>query len=110
WTEGATRADYMIRIPAAKRLRQDARGALIPGPKLQAEESMANPELVDALHTGLRGNEVVFGENGRAGDIVVQLGTERTPPPDATFVTWTFADDSPFYCVEPWMGPPNAPE
>jgi galactose mutarotase-like enzyme len=25
-------------------------------------------------------------------------------------VTWTQADDSPFYCVEPWMGPANAPE
>ncbi|MGB0413847.1 MAG: hypothetical protein ACPGJU_05315, partial [Coraliomargarita sp.] len=26
------------------------------------------------------------------------------------FVIWTEDKDSPFYCVEPWMGPPNAPE
>jgi len=32
------------------------------------------------------------------------------PPADAVFVTWTLADASPFFCVEPWMGPPNAPE
>ena len=32
------------------------------------------------------------------------------PPADATFVTWTESDDSPFYCVEPWMGPANAAE
>jgi galactose mutarotase-like enzyme len=25
-------------------------------------------------------------------------------------VTWTFNDDAPYYCVEPWMGPANAPE
>ena len=25
-------------------------------------------------------------------------------------VTWTQDEKSPFYCVEPWMGPPNAHE
>ena len=110
WHEGSTRADYLIRIPASKRLKQDATGALIAGPVLQAEESLGNPALIDTLHGGLRGNEVVFGEKGRPGDVAIRLGTEKVPPADAVFVTWTLADDSPFYCVEPWMGPPNAPE
>jgi galactose mutarotase-like enzyme len=111
WSEGAARGDYLIRIPSTKRLRQDQKtGALTPGPNLQPEESLANPELIDALHTGLKSNEVVFGEKGRPGDVVVRLGTDKVPPPNATFVTWTFAEDSPYYCVEPWMGPPNAPE
>jgi galactose mutarotase-like enzyme len=110
WTEGATRSDYVIRIPATKRLRQDAKGALVPGPNLKPEESLGNRDLIDALHTGLRSNEVTFGEKSRTGDVRVQLGTDKVPPADATFVTWTFADDSPYFCVEPWMGPPNAPE
>jgi galactose mutarotase-like enzyme len=110
WSEGSSRRDYLIRIPATKRFRQDAKGGLVPGPNLQTEESFANPELIDALHTGLRSSEVVFGEKDRPGDVVVKLGTEKVPPANATFVTWTFADDSPYYCVEPWMGPPNAPE
>lgn len=110
WSEGSARGDYLIRIPATRRLRQDARGALVPGPTLQPEESFANPQLIDTLHTGLRSNEIVFGEKGRNDDVVVKLGTEKVPSPQATVVTWTFADDSPFYCVEPWMGPPNAPE
>jgi galactose mutarotase-like enzyme len=110
WSEGSARSDYRIRIPATKRLRQDAKGALIPGPALQNEESLANPELIDALHTGLRTGEAVFGENDRPGDVVVRIGTDKVPPLHATFVTWTHADDSPYYCVEPWMGPPNAPE
>ncbi len=110
WNEGTTRGDYLIRIPATKRMRQDPTGALIAGPQLQAEENMANKALVDALHMGLRSNEVVFGEKGRPGDITVRLGHDKVPPPEATFVTWTLAEDSPFYCVEPWMGPPNAAE
>lgn len=110
WSEGTSRADYLIRIPAARRLRQDATGALIAGPALQAEESLANKALIDTFHTALRGNEVVFGEKGRPGDVTVRLGTGKVPPPEATFVTWTLADDSPYYCVEPWMGPANAAE
>ena len=110
WSEGTTRADYAIRIPAAKRLRQDGTGGLIAGPQLNLEESIANKALLDSLHTNLRSNEVIFGEKGRAGDVVMRLGTAPVPHPDATFVTWTLNDESPFFCVEPWMGPPNAAE
>lgn len=109
WTEGSSRGDYLIRIPATRRLRHDPTGALVTGPVLQAEESFANPALVDVLHTGLRGNEAVFGETGRGGDVVVRLGGDKVPPAEAMFVTWTLAPESPFFCVEPWMGPPNAP-
>ncbi len=110
WSEGATRADYLIRIPASKRLRQDGAGGLVPGPALKLEESLANPQILDALHLGLQHHEVVFGERGRPGDVVVRLGTDKVPAPDATFVTWTQNETSPFFCVEPWMGPPNAAE
>lgn len=110
WSEGAAREDYLIRIPAGHRLRQDAKGLLAAGPPLKEEESIANPDLIDTIHSQLRQNEVVFGEKGRPGDVAIRIGTQKKPPPDASFVTWTAAEDSPFYCVEPWMGPPNAPE
>ena len=66
--------------------------------------------MIDTIHTGLRSNEVVFGEKGRPGDVVLRLGNAKVPPADATVVTWSGSDDAPYYCVEPWMGPPNAPE
>jgi galactose mutarotase-like enzyme len=111
WTEGMKRGDYLIRIPATKRLKQDqTNGQLTPGPALQTDESLANPALIDTFHTALHSNEVVFGEKGRPGDVIVRLGTQKQPSPDATFVTWTLSDDAPFYCVEPWMGPANAAE
>ena len=110
WSEGTTRKDYLIRIPATKRMKQDPTGALVAGPALQPDEPLSNPALIDTFHTALRSNEVVFGEKDRPGDVAVRLGTAKVPPPEATFVTWTLADDSPFYCVEPWMGPANAAE
>jgi galactose mutarotase-like enzyme len=110
WSEGSARGDYLIRIPADLRLRQDPAGHLVAGPQLAPFERMDNPELIDTFHTELRSPEVVFGEEGQPGDVAIRLGTEPLPPAGATIVTWTQDDDSPFYCVEPWMGPANAPE
>lgn len=109
WSQELKRGDYTIRIPATKRLKQDKTGALIAGPELQAEENLGNAALVDTFHTGLTSNEVTFGEPGGTA-ISVRLGNAPKPAADATFVTWTLAEDSPFYCVEPWMGPANAAE
>ena len=110
WSDHTARGDYLIRIPATQRLRQDAAGQLVPGPELAHDESVANPALIDTFHAGLQGNEVVFGERGRPGDVAVRLGTKKNPPADAIFVTWTPDETAPYFCVEPWMGPPNAPE
>ncbi|MEY2880496.1 MAG: hypothetical protein RLZZ15_2876 [Verrucomicrobiota bacterium] len=110
WSEGTKRADYSIRIPAGRRTKQDPTGALVAGPELREVESLGNPALIDTQHSALRGNEAVFGEPGRGGDVAIRLGTDPVPHPEAAFVTWTLADDSPFYCVEPWMGLPNAAE
>ncbi len=110
WTDGHSRRDYAIQIPATRTLRQDATGQLIPGPVLKREEPLANPALVDTFHLGLSSNAAVFGPVGAPGEIVVRIGSDRVPAPEATFVTWTLAEDSPYYCVEPWMGPANAAE
>ena len=110
WTEGLSRSDYAIRIPATQRFRHDTTGALIPGPILKEVESVANPEMSDAIHLGLKNNRVEFGEPGHAGDVVVSIGVDDVPPADAAFVTWSASATAPFFCVEPWMGPPNSPE
>lgn len=110
WSEGTTRRDYLIRVPATKSVKQDARGQLVPQPPIAATESIADAKLIDTIHYGLTSNTVVFGERGHPGDVTVRIGGTKVPPPDATVVTWTLNDEAPFYCVEPWMGPPNAPE
>jgi galactose mutarotase-like enzyme len=108
WSEGASRGDCLIRIDAQKRLRQDATGQLVAGPALAASEHLDNPALLDTFHAGLRSPLAVFGERGMPGDVTVRLGEDKAAPEGAVFVTWTQAADSPFYCVEPWMGPANA--
>lgn len=111
WTTGLARRDCFIRLPATKRLKQNFQnGQLVPGPALQAEENLANPALIDTIHTGLTSSEVVFGETNRPGEFVMRVGQAATPSPDTAVVTWSGSEDAPYFCVEPWMGPPNAPE
>ncbi|PTY08206.1 aldose epimerase [Opitutaceae bacterium EW11] len=110
WADGQKRSDYAIRIPAGRSQKQNqANGEVIPVATVAAQEPLSNPALVDTQHLALKNNTVVFGPAKSPGEVAVKIGTSRIPPPDATIVTWTAAEDSPFYCVEPWMGPPNAP-
>jgi galactose mutarotase-like enzyme len=80
WTEGHQRKDYAIRIPAGKTFRQDATGQLISGPKLQPEELISQPELIDTLHSALRQSEVVFGPVRRSRRGSYPLGLQAGTP------------------------------
>ena len=69
---------------------------------------MADPGLVGTTHAGPGAAEAVIAEKGGPdGDIRIRNGTAG---PDACFITWTESETAPYFCVEPWMGPPNAPE
>jgi galactose mutarotase-like enzyme len=110
WHSGAYHADYRIQIPATRRHRHGPIGHLDPGPALGRETTFADPALHDTIHTGLTGAIVSFGPTDGPSRVTVRHGVADVPPPGAAFVTWTENSTSPFYCVEPWMGPPNAPE
>ncbi len=114
WEPGRTRADYRLTVPSSTRLRQDPAGKLLPGPALPASDSLANPDWIDTIHTGLSAPTATLAPavGGRDGAIHVSLGVDKktAPAPDAAFVTWSSSSEAPFFCVEPWMGPPNAPE
>ncbi|HUG11689.1 MAG TPA: aldose epimerase [Opitutaceae bacterium] len=108
WSEGAKRADYEVRIPAKSAVRQTAAGALEGAAPLNTA-SLDNPSLIDLIHTGLAAPTAILAEHG-GSKIDIEIGTGKHVPEGATFVTWTQSTESPFYCLEPWMGPPNAAE
>jgi galactose mutarotase-like enzyme len=108
WSEGASRGDYEVRIPAKRAVRQTATGAL-EGAATLNPASLDDPALIDLIHTGLTGSTAILAER-EGSKIDIAIDTEKHVPDGATFVTWTQSTESPFYCVEPWMGPPNATE
>lgn len=110
WTAGLARRDYSVEIPATRSYRQDTRGRLEPGPRFEGPIRLDDPRLSSTTHAGLAGNQFSVRErdNGSAIRITTEYGNTR--PDEAAFTTWTQDEDVPYYCFEPWMGPPNSPE
>ncbi|WP_309387543.1 hypothetical protein [Cerasicoccus frondis] len=110
WHEDLSRKDYMITTGAKKAFHQNDAGKLDLVKEFPDPASFGDGAICDLIRTKLKTNEVRFGPKGGEEDIVIRFGDSAKPDPWNALVTWTMADDSPFYCVEPWMGPPNAPE
>lgn len=110
WSSGRTRRDYVLETTATKHLQRDDAGQLRTGPSIGTREALDNPNLVDLIHTGLRREVLAVTEAGTGQRLFFRTSMAGGPARDLAIVTWTENDQSPFYCIEPWMGPPNAPE
>lgn len=110
WTSEFARKDYYVEIPAARSLRRNETGQLVAGPAFQPREPLDNPALPDTIFTGLRGHQFQVVERPTGVRLRFRTGFANTSAQDAAVVTWTMDDRAPYYCIEPWMGPPNAPE
>ncbi|MEJ1974476.1 MAG: aldose epimerase [Lacunisphaera sp.] len=110
WSAGRTRRDYVLETTATKHLQRDDQGLLRDGPRVTNREHLDNPSLIDLIHTGLRRD--IFGviDSVNGTRLLFRTSMAGSPTRDLAVVTWTQDEKSPFYCVEPWMGPPNAPE
>ena len=110
WSDGLTRDDYSVRIPSRRIAKQDpATGKLVDQPHFTAEEKLSNPALVDTIHLDLAGSAAVVTERTSGDKLSLHIGNGKVPAASTAVLTWTEKPESPFFCVEPWMGPPNAP-
>ncbi|HEY0946672.1 MAG TPA: aldose epimerase [Opitutaceae bacterium] len=109
WSAGASRDDYVIAVPATRSWRRAGHG-LVAGPAPVFPRALVDPALRLTFWSGLSGSEVSFGPVGSDERIELVLGGEDGPPPESSIVLWTESDAAPFFCVEPFMAPANAPE
>ncbi|MGE9297296.1 MAG: aldose 1-epimerase [Puniceicoccales bacterium] len=108
WHDDLSRRDYIVTTSAKKAFRQSDSGKLEPVKDFPDPADFGNPDINDLIRAKLKTGEVRFGPRGGEEDIVIKIGDGTRPSQWTTVVTWTMEDDSPFYCVEPWMAPPNA--
>ena len=54
--------------------------------------------------------EVFKATGARYAPLGLKKMAKAIPGSWASVVTWTPDPEAPYYCVEPWMGPPNSPE
>lgn len=107
---GGSRDDYQITLPTNKGYKQGMDGKITPAEDMESPISFSDKRLQDRIHTHLKGDTVKFGPKTGEEAIEIKFLSPITENSMDTIVTWSETEESPYYCVEPWMSPPNSPE
>lgn len=110
WHPGARRRDYQLHMDARKCAYHGPDGKLVMDHDRETCHELADTKLIDRIHWQLRHNRISFGPKGGEEDIHLIIGEDPLPSRNVSLVTWSESGEAPYYCVEPWMGPPNAAE
>lgn len=110
WHNGASRNDYQVHMDARKAFRHAPDGSLIAQDKPEFPLNTADTNGIDRIHVKLKSNRVTLGPRSEEEPITLVVSPSSPPPQNLAVVTWAENLEVPYYCVEPWMGVPNAPE
>jgi galactose mutarotase-like enzyme len=110
WHANLRRSDYRFESAAKQCCTLGLDGALQALPKGWAEKNdFGQADLSDRAFTKLKGDSFRFGPRGGEEDITIRILPDcAAASANNAFMLWTENEESPFFCVEPWMGPPNA--
>jgi aldose 1-epimerase len=101
----AERADWTVDLPCESWGRQSPDGSIVHQPASAARLNLGDPSIIDRFAVKPQSARIPL-VNARAGrSLVIEL---PGPTPWYAVTTWTEKADSDFYCVEPWLGLPNA--
>jgi galactose mutarotase-like enzyme len=99
------RADWTLELPCEAWARQSPDGAIVHQPAASAELNLGDPALIDRFAVRPKSDRATM-KNSRTGSrLVIEM---PGPTPWYAVTTWTEKPGSDFYCVEPWLGLPNA--
>ncbi|BDB25143.1 aldose epimerase [Cupriavidus sp. P-10] len=101
----AQRAASTLALPPADRVRQLPDGTPGPGDAGEPAYRLDDPRLQDTYHVFRGGAGAMLSMPGRT--ISFELDVAGSVPWHAV-TTWSESEQSDFYCVEPWVGLPDA--
>jgi galactose mutarotase-like enzyme len=109
WRKNLSRADHLLTIDSKTDFQYHKGGMMTKKPKNSESSRLDNPELINSIHYELKSPVAELSLlNGEETIRISEVGGAEIGS-RTSFVTWS-EPESPFYCVEPWMSPPNAPE
>jgi galactose mutarotase-like enzyme len=101
------RADWTLHLPCAAWGRQSADGAILREEAKQEVLRLNDATPIDRFQIEPRDSKATLLNTRTGRRLVFELDHSGSVPWYAV-TTWTEAADSDFYCVEPWLGLPNA--
>lgn len=111
WHKSLDRGSYRIKIPSKKVFHRQSDGSLARYKEASEVTVFSDSSLIDRLHTHLKSNIICFGPKSEEEDIFIRIGEDRIPSAWCSVNTWRDVESKDaYFCVEPWMGPPNGLE
>jgi galactose mutarotase-like enzyme len=101
------RADWTLDLPCATWGRQAADGSIVHEKAGSELLHLNDPALIDRFQIKPLETKITLLNTKTQQQLVFDLEPSETVPWYAV-TTWTQAAESDFYCVEPWLGLPNA--
>jgi galactose mutarotase-like enzyme len=101
------RADWTMHLPCAGWGRQVEDGSIIHEPATGDDLNLGDPALIDRFQIQPREGKITLVNARTQQRLAFELDSPASVPWYAV-TTWSESADSDFYCVEPWLGLPNA--
>ncbi len=109
WRKGLGLDEHQIKLNAKQVFQYENGGILKKVLDSQQSTTMEDTTLINRIHYELKTPAAEISLLNDEEPIKISEVGGADNGSRLTFVTWT-KENSPFYCVEPWMSPPNAPE
>jgi galactose mutarotase-like enzyme len=101
------RAQWTLRLPCDSWARQRPDGAMVHEEPAGDLLRLDDPAIIDRMQVGPKTETVTLANETSGQRLVFDLSHAGSIPWYAV-TTWTEKPDSDFYCIEPWLGLPNA--
>ena len=109
WRKDLSLADHKLSVDAKQVFQYQSGGMMKKSLNPQMISSLEDPSLINRVYYELkRPTAEVSLLNDEEPIKISEVGGAENGS-RLTFVTWS-QEGAPYYCVEPWMSPPNAPE
>jgi galactose mutarotase-like enzyme len=101
------RGDWTLDLPCASWARQTRDGAIVHETPTSDVLRLDDPSLIDRFQVRPRSHAVALSHGKTGRRLVFELVAAGSVPWYAV-TTWTEKTASDFFCIEPWLGLPNA--
>jgi len=109
WRKDLRLQDHRLEIDAKQVFQYDSGGMMKKTPNPNKDCVLDDPNLINRVHYELKNSIAEISLLNQEEPIKISEVGGSENGSRLTFITWT-KGGAPYYCVEPWMSPPNAPE
>ena len=109
WRKGLALENHLLNISSKKTFQFQADGEMTENPKYDYPTPLGNEALINRIHYQLESPEAEISLLNGEETLRINEASWSGKGSRLTYVSWT-KPDSPFFCLEPWMSPPNSPD